>query len=439
MRVFTRKLPILALSLFFTLETCAVRENGFLPELILILSLKQFSTAPTLGGTITGLRDTGLVLSSGTNPNQTLTVAANSTSFSFPNSISKGSAYNVTATSLPNFRNCIISNGSGTFADNTNSVTVTCNYLLGGNIIGLPLDLKGIVTTPYSSGFNQPSGITTDGANLYVADINSNSIKKIVISTNQVTTLASSVGSPFGITTDGENLFVSSYLGDKIRKINISTSQVTTVTGGSQGDSDGNGTSAQFNAPIGITLTGGNLYICDAANDKIKRFTISNSQVTTFAGDSPGGSSAIDGIGKAARFNALRHLTTDETNLYIADSGNYKIRKIVISTSQVTTFAGDSTGGSDIDGIGIAARFDAPYGIATDGTNLYVSDIGGNHSIRKIVINTGVVTTLAGGLTSGTTDGIGTTAKFNEPRHLTTDGKYLYIADRINNSIRRIE
>ena len=77
-------------------------------------------------------------------------------------------------------------------------------------------------------------------------------------------------------------------------------------------------------------------------------------------------------------------------------------------------------------------------GITTDGTNLYVSEIN-NHLIRKIVISTGVVTTLAGTGSSGSANGTGTSASFNEPGAITTDGTNLYVADTGNHLIRKIE
>jgi len=88
--------------------------------------------------------------------------------------------------------------------------------------------------------------------------------------------------------------------------------------------------------------------------------------------------------GTAARFSAPNGITTDGTNLYVTDTGNSTIRKIVISTGVVTTLAGSSAGSSgSTDGTGTSARFYSPYGITTDGTNLYVADTF-NHTIRKI-------------------------------------------------------
>ena len=91
-------------------------------------------------------------------------------------------------------------------------------------------------------------------------------------------------------------------------------------------------------------------------------------------------------------FNGPIGITTDGTNLYVADFLSNRIRKIVISTGVVTTLAGSSQGSTDT-AHGTSPSFFRPRGITTDGTNLYVSEYR-NHRIRKIVISTGVVTTL---------------------------------------------
>jgi hypothetical protein len=109
--------------------------------------------------------------------------------------------------------------------------------------------------------------------------------------------------------------------------------------------------------------------------------------------------------------------------LYVADTGNQTIRKVVVATGAVTTLAGMAglTGGTD--GIGTVARFYGLTGLALDGTgNLYIADAG-NSTLRKVVVATGAVTTLAGSLgLPGSTDGIGTAARFNHPAGMAIDG-----------------
>jgi len=105
--------------------------------------------------------------------------------------------------------------------------------------------------------------------------------------------------------------------------------------------------------------------------------------VTTLAGT--GSSGSANGTGTSASFNTPTQVTTDGTNLYVADFSNHLIRKIVISTGVVTTVAGTGSSGSADNTTGTSASFYSPTGITTDGTNLYVSEYV-NHLIRKIVL-----------------------------------------------------
>lgn len=125
--------------------------------------------------------------------------------------------------------------------------------------------------------------------------------------------------------------------------------------------------------------------------------------VGTLAGTA-GSTGATDNTGAAARFNKPTGITTDGANLYVTDTDNHTIRKIVIATGAVSTLAGTAGSAGFADNTGAAARFTWPFGIATDGTNLYVADTG-NHKIRKVVITTGAVSTIAGTGT-GSTDGV---------------------------------
>ena len=159
---------------------------------------------------------------------------------------------------------------------------------------------------------------------------------------------------------------------------------------GSSGSTDATGTSASFDNPMGITTDGTNLYVADNGNDRIRIIVIDNGTVTTLAGSSQG---STDATGTSASFNNPHGITTDGTNLYVADESNHRIRKIVIDNGTVTTIAGSSQGYTDA--TGTSARFYRPRGITTDGTNLYVADMY-NHRIRKIVIDNGTVTTIAG-------------------------------------------
>ena len=246
--------------------------------------------------------------------------------------------------------------------------------------------------------------------------------------------------SPSAITTDGTNLYVTDSGNNTIRKIVIATGAVTIFSGSANGDSgstDGTGTAALFNRPSGITTDGTNLYVADSGNNTIRKIVIATGEVTTLAGTA-GSSGSADGTGTAALFNNPLGVASDVNDVYVADSGNNTIRKIVIATGEVTTLAGTAGSSGSADGTGTAALFNNPADIASDGTNLYIAD-SGNNTIRKIVIATGEVTTLAGTAgSSGSANGTGTAALFNNPLGIATDRTNLYIADSGNNTIRKI-
>lgn len=211
---------------------------------------------------------------------------------------------------------------------------------------------------------------------------------------------------------------------------------VTTFAGSTAGFTNATGTSAQFNKPFSAALdVSGNLYVADPNNHRIRKITPAG-EVSTFAGS--GTANLTDGTGTAAEFNFPYGVAVDTVsgNVYVADRGNNSIRMIT-SAGVVTTLAGSATAGS-VDGTGAAAGFNFPYSVAVDGSgNVYVADYN-NHLIRKIT-SAGVVTTLAGSTTSGFVDGTGTAARFKNPAGVAVDAfDNVYVADRLNHSIRKI-
>lgn len=331
---------------------------------------------------------------------------------------------------------------------------------------GVVTTLAGLAGNPGSADgtgnaarFTYPTGAALDSSgNLYVADGN-NTIRKIVLSTCAVTTLAGTAGSsgsadgtgpaarfdgPTGLAVDGSgNLYVADYSNHAIRKIVLSTAQVTTFAGsvGNPGSGDGTGTAASFHSPEGLAAdSSGNLYVTDRYFCTIRKIVASTAQVTTLAGTA-GSAGSTDATGPAARFTNPSGVAADTSgNVYVADFANHTIRKIAVSTAAVTTLAGTAGSSGNADGTGSAARFNQPYGVAADGSgNVYVTDFS-NSTIRKIVASSGVVTTYAGTPpNSGSTDGSGTVARFNGPRGATVDGSgNVYVADFTNHTIRKI-
>jgi hypothetical protein len=302
----------------------------------------------------------------------------------------------------------------------------------------------------------KPWGVTTDsGGNVYVADKLNSTIRRITPA-GLVTTLAGSAGvlgnsdgtgsaarfgEPMGVATDSSgNIYVADTLYDTIRKI-TPAGLVTTLAGsaGNSGSADGTGSAARFNSPSGVaTDSGGNVYVADTDNDTIRKITPAG-LVTTLAG-SVGNFGSADGTGNTARFNSPSAVAADSGgNIYVADTLNSTIRKIT-PAGVVTTLAGLANGlGGSVDGSGSGARFDSPTGVATDiGGNVYVADTI-NNTIRKIS-PAGLVTTLAGSADSnGSADGTGGAARFYHPSGVATDGDgNVYVADNFNSTIRKI-
>ena len=208
-------------------------------------------------------------------------------------------------------------------------------------------------------------------------------------------------------------------------------------TPGSAGAEDSPGTRARFYQPEGIAIDGvGNLYVTDRSNHTIRKVTPAG-VVSTLAG-LPGDQGNAEGAGSAARFSLPRGIAVGaDGTLYVADSGNRRIRKVTPG-GVVSTLAGGSFGSAD--GTGTAAQFGDPVGVAVDGATgqVYVTD-SSFHTLRRIT-PAGVVTTLAGlAGTPGGTDGTGPAARFVNPTGLALDGSAtLYITEFNNHTIRKV-
>nr|WP_230679114.1 NHL repeat-containing protein [Hymenobacter properus] len=240
------------------------------------------------------------------------------------------------------------------------------------------------------------------------------------------------------IAADG-TLYVVDEENQTIRKI-APTGTVSTLAGatGSKGSADGAALAARFFHPVGLALAAdGALYVTDADNHTIRRVSPTG-VVTTIAG-TPSRKGSVDGRGPAAAFRRPHGVAVDANGtVFVADTENHTIRKITPEGS-VTTLAGASGHKGSADGVGTAARFYHPAGLALDGAgNLYVAD-NGNHTIRKIAPD-GTVSTLAGQAgRHGGTDGPQSTARFLFPTGVAVDAiGNVYVADHLNATIRKI-
>jgi len=220
--------------------------------------------------------------------------------------------------------------------------------------------------------------------------------------------------------------------------LGVKITRVARVAGsaGARGFADGQGASARFNGPEGLAIDPpGNLYVTDTYNDLIRKIT-PEGVVTTLAG-SPGTLGSADGMGPAAQFRQPEGIAMDAAgNLYIADMFNHAIRKMN-PQGLVTTLAGSEKPGY-ADGKGKKASFNQPFGVTVDASGtVYVTEIG-NHLIRKISPE-GMVTTVAGSGRQGFANGTGLAASFSQPHGLAVDGAgNLYVADTANQMIRKI-
>jgi len=305
--------------------------------------------------------------------------------------------------------------------------------------------------------FNLPVGVVVDsGGNVFVADTNNHTIRRITPA-GIVTTVAGlamnsgtqdGTGStarfrqPWGLAIDGsDNIFVTDALNNKIRKV-TPAGVVTTVAGspsGVSGHADGTGTGATFYRPHGIVSdAAGNLYVCDHNNVSIRRIEAGTFVVTTLAGQY-GQIGTVDGVGSAARFNGPEGIAFDGGgNLYVTESAGHAVRKIAPDAT-VTTVAGLGATPGWIDGTGSVVRFNQPSGIAMGvGGIFYISEYS-NHTIRTMTSG-GTVTTLLGRVPeSGTTDGPASLARFRSPAGMAVDSSgNTFVADRDNCTIRKI-
>lgn len=249
---------------------------------------------------------------------------------------------------------------------------------------------------------------------------------------------------PFSAVLDSSgNLYIADQFNHRIRMVGTD-SNISTVAGdgtnGYTGDG-GTATSATLYDPQCVVVdSSGNLYIADTNNNVVRK--VSGGKITSVAG-SPDGNSGYTGDGGQGVVAQLSHpagLTLDSSgNLFIADTGNAAIRKLITATGIISTVAGQGGPGFGGDG-GLASKvqFNNPTGLAFDAAgNLYIADTG-NHRVRMMAPNL-IVSTVAGSSTNGFTGdgGAATKARLNSPKGVAIDsGGNLFIADTNNFRIR---
>lgn len=251
---------------------------------------------------------------------------------------------------------------------------------------------------------------------------------------------------PCAVAADSNgNVYISDTLNQRVRRV-AADGTITTVAGtgeeGYAGD-DGPAVAAHLNSPVGVAVdTAGNVYIADANNNRIRKVRVSDGKITTIAGNGQVGFGGDGGPATSALLNFPTGVAVDEIgNVYIADIENVRIRR-VSTDGNISTIAGNGTAGfAGDDGPATAARLNQPYLLRVDkARNLYIAD-SANQRVRRVALNTGIISTIAGNGTLGSAGdgGAPQNAQLNLPSGVGIDQVgSIYIADYGNNRIRRI-
>jgi trimeric autotransporter adhesin len=316
-----------------------------------------------------------------------------------------------------------------------------------------------------SAELDQPRDVAVDAAgNIYLADDWNSRIRKVTASTGKISTVAGNgtrgysgdggaatsaeLNFPSAVAVDtGGNIYIVDYSNDRIRKVTASTSKISTVAGnGTEGYSGDGGaaTSAELTWPEGVAVdTAGNIYIADCGNNRIRKVTASTGIISTVAGNGTRGYSGDGGAATSAKLYCPYGMAVDTSgNIYIADTYNSVIRKVTASTGDISTVAGTGTAGYSGDGgAATSAELNGPVAVAMDAAgNIYIADIS-NERIRKVTASTGDISTVAGTGAAGYSGdgGAATSAKIYNPYGVAVDtANNIYIADKFNNRVRAV-
>ncbi|MGH9744909.1 MAG: InlB B-repeat-containing protein, partial [Candidatus Acidiferrales bacterium] len=327
-----------------------------------------------------------------------------------------------------------------------------------------------------SAGLDFPVGVALDAnGNLFIADFNNNRIRRVDVTTHIITTVAGSedpfiggytgdgglatlarLNTPYAVAVDSNgNIFISDSGNNVIRRVDANTQVITTYAGnglpGTPGQPNGDGgqaVNAQFNMPIGIVVDGSdNLYIADSNDSVIRRVDGTTKIITSYAG-SPATQNTFGGDGGPAASAGLKNpadIFLDSVgNLYIADTGNDRIRKADNSATHViNTVAGgipvcfSPASACGDGGAATSAALNHPTGVFLDGSNnLLIADYG-DQRIR--IVTGGNIAAFAGGA-SGGDGGAATSAILGLPNSMAVDGSgNLFIVEQYGDRIRKVD
>ncbi|MGH9869741.1 MAG: hypothetical protein ACREAA_16455 [Candidatus Polarisedimenticolia bacterium] len=354
-----------------------------------------------------------------------------------------------------------------------NLIVAMCNRIYQVDVsTGAVTHLAGVSGSAGDGGpaigavFNGPNAVAMDPAgNLFVSDAAGNRIRRVLAATGIIEVVAGGGtggdGSPAlsarvrfatAVAVDATgNLFISETGGDigcgvshRVRRVDATTGIITTYAGNGVGDFSGDGgpaTSASLYGPMGMAFdSAGNLFIADSANGRVRRVEAATGIITTVAGGGAGGDGAP---ATDAHLSAPFAVAFDPAdNLFIAEPGAHRVRRVDAATGIITTVAGSGVAGYGGDGgPAVMARLNLPFSVAVDASgHLFIADRN-NDRIRQVDLATGIITSLVGdaGPGFGGDTGPASAAQIDAPHALALgpDGS-LYVADNQNNRVRRL-
>lgn len=304
-----------------------------------------------------------------------------------------------------------------------------------------------------------PSNLIAQDGALFIVDGGYDQIRRLDFSTDTISTIAgigigdgklakgSKLVAPTGLSTDSDNnLFIADTLHQLVRRVDVATGTIATIAGTGKNGFNGDGKLAlesDLSEPINVAIDGkGNIFVVEK-NHRIRKIDITTSVMTTVAGNGVAGFKGDTGLALNAQLNSPTALVIDSVgNLFIADTLNQRIRRIDAQTKSISTIAGNGKAGFSGDG-GQAtnASLNNPVGLALDSNNnLLIAD--DNHRIRSVNLQSGIITTLAGsGKVGFKGDGkLAKKASFQFPKSVAVDkDNNIFVADSGNNRIRRID
>ncbi|MEZ4364747.1 MAG: DUF4215 domain-containing protein [Kofleriaceae bacterium] len=312
---------------------------------------------------------------------------------------------------------------------------------------------------------SSPSGLALDGqGNLFVADTGNHRVRRVDAATGVITTVAGTgaagftgdgglatgawLSAPQGVAVDGDgDLFIADSSNNRIRRVDASNGVITTVAGSGVGGFAGDGgpaTAARLLAPASVAVDDlGNLYVADTSNNRVRRVDAATGAITTIAGTGSFGSGGDGGPATSAQLRPQGLAISGSAFLYATESSRHRVRRIDLVSGMITTVAGTGAATSPGDGgAATSARLGSSLGVAVDSqSRVYISDTGA-HRVRRVDLETGIITTVVGTGTAGS-DGDGgpaTSAELDGPASLAIDGDdHLYIADTYAGRIRRVD